>query len=75
MLKDIKEMSNKYFNAFKQTKQRVLIIRIMQLFEYCLAHLYLTEAQQILSDMKELEQLRSVEESLKERIRLYDILF
>lgn len=75
MLKDIKEMLNRYFNAFKQTKQKVLIIRIMQLFEYCLAHLYLNEAQEVLSDLKGLEQLRSVEDSFKERIRLYDILF
>lgn len=75
MLKDVSLMVNTYFDNFKKTKQRILAIRIMQLFEFCLAHLHINEAQEALKVLQQLEQLRSVDGDLKERIKLYNILF
>lgn len=75
MLKDVNELAIIYFETFKTSKQKVLMIRTMQLFEYCLAHYYFEEAFQVLKILKQFEQLRSVEWDLKERVQLYELLF
>lgn len=75
LLKDVERLAQTYFQTYHSTKQSLLVVRVAQLFEFTLAYLHLEDAQKVLKILNAFENLRSVEASMKIRIRLYDLLF
>ena len=71
-LKDVKDMTSTYINAFKETKNKVLLYRVFSLFEYCLVHWYLKEWEQVLQEAQNLMVYSSYD--LVYRIPLYTVI-
>lgn len=71
-LKDVKDMTSTYINAFKETKNKVFLYRVFSLFEYCLVHWYLKEWEQVLQEAQNLMVYSSYD--LVYRIPLYTVI-
>ncbi len=75
MLKDVKELTDKYLDWYKQTKNKMFLIRIYQLIEYCFAHFYIDEVWTILNKMITIMWNDRTKDRLNFFLYYYNILY